>query len=128
MLRQATARNRAACRDGRARFAAGDGVTIPYEDDCADAAFMTHAVHFMDDPEATIVDIGRVVRSGARLVVCCHVGDDTRPTWIDPAVYSIPTRAELESMLDVAGFELVGHEHDEPSDHPTHWFVAQRAG
>jgi SAM-dependent methyltransferase len=38
MVKQATARSRAACRDGRATLRHGDGIAIPFPDDSADAA------------------------------------------------------------------------------------------
>ena len=44
MVKQATARNRAACRDGRATLRHGDGITIPFPDDSADAAITAVAV------------------------------------------------------------------------------------
>ncbi|MEM8905596.1 MAG: class I SAM-dependent methyltransferase [Actinomycetota bacterium] len=124
--RQATARNRAATRDGRARFAVGDGRLVPFDQDDADAAFCVHALYFMDDPATTLDEIGRVVRAGGRFVLCCHVGDDPIPAWADPTVYRIPPRHRIESMLTDAGFVLVHHEDDGPGDFPTHWFVAER--
>ena len=50
MVKQATARNRAACRDGRATLRHGDGVTIPFPDTSADAAITAHTIYFMPDP------------------------------------------------------------------------------
>ena len=44
MVKQATARNRAACRDGRATLRHGDGITIPFADESADAAITVHTI------------------------------------------------------------------------------------
>ncbi len=57
MVKQATARNRRACRDGRATLRHGDGITIPFPDRTADAAITAHTIYFMPDPAATIADI-----------------------------------------------------------------------
>ncbi len=124
MLRQATARNRRACRDGRAALVAGDGRTIPFGTDCADVALTTHTIYFMADPAATLADIARVLRPGGRLVVACHVGDDPMPAWMDPDVYRIPTVAQIEAMLHDACFTRVTTIGDDPAAYPTYWFVA----
>jgi hypothetical protein len=49
---QATARNRAACRDGRSTLRHGDGITILLPDDSADAAITAHTICFM--PESAV--------------------------------------------------------------------------
>jgi SAM-dependent methyltransferase len=123
MRRQATARNRTACRDGRAALVTGDGRTVPFDTASADAALTTHTVYFMDDPATTIAEIARVLRPGGRLVVACHLGDDPMPAWMDPTVYRIPTRAQLEKMLEDAGFAHVTG-HGDGAAYPTYWFVA----
>ena len=125
MRRQAVARNRRAHRAGRAELLTTDGRLVPFEDDAADAALTTHAVYFMDDPSTTVADIARVLRPGGRLVVACHVGDDPMPAWVDPAVYRIPTRDELQTMLRDTGFDVVACQND-GSAYPTYWFVADR--
>lgn len=126
MVRQATARNRRACGDGRAKLLLGDGVRMPFDDDAADAAFMAHTIYFMPDPQASIIDIARVLQPGGRLVIASRVGDDDMPAWMDKAIYRIPTIAEVQDLLGAAGFGHVEHHVGDASTHHTHWFVAQR--
>jgi SAM-dependent methyltransferase len=124
MVNQAIARNRRAVRDGRAVLVEGDGRTIPFDTDTADVAFTTHTVYFMPEPQTTLTDIARVLRSGGRLVIACRVRDDEMPAWMDPSVYRIPGVDEVDSMLRSAGFEQVSHLPGDESTHRTHWFVA----
>ena len=126
MVNQATARNRAACRDGRATFRHGDGITVPFPEDSADAAFTVHTVYFMADPTATFADIARVLRPGGTLVIACRTSDTATPAWMDPHVYRIPTAAQLTAMLDAAGYQHVAHHTVEPANHDLHLFTAHR--
>jgi SAM-dependent methyltransferase len=127
MVAQATARNRAACRDGRAVLHHGDGITIPFPDDSADAAITTHTVYFMPDPAATIADIARVLRPGGTLVIACRTSDDDTPAWIDPDIYRIRSADEITAMLRAAGFDRVVDEPGQPGTHFIHLFVARLA-
>lgn len=128
MVRQATARNRAACRDGRADLRHGDGTTIAFSDATADAAITVHTIYFMPDPTATFAEIARVVRPGGSLAVACRTSDEPVPSWFDPDVYTFRTAAEITAILHAAGFAQVEH-HTDPGPTPhTHYFVARRSG
>lgn len=124
MVKQATARNRSACRDGRATLRHGDGITIPFPDDSADDAITVHTVYFMPDPATTFVDIARVLRPGGTLVVACRTGDTPTPAWMDPDIYRIPTADHVTALLVSAGFVQVEHHTIEAFDHDLHLFVA----
>ena len=123
MVAQATARNRAACREGRAALLHSDGVTIPFLDDSADAAITVHTIYFMPEPASTLADIARVLRPGGTLVIGCRTSDTTTPTWMDPDVYRIRSTAEITAMLCAAGFAEIDHS----ADGDDHLFVAHLA-
>ena len=125
MVNQATARNRRACRDGRAELVPGDGRMIPFEDNSADVAFTAHTIYFMSDPQTTLTEVARVLRPSGRLVIACRVSDDEIPAWMDPTIYRIPTTDRIETMLGAAGFEQITHHTGNESTHWTHWFVAE---
>jgi ubiquinone/menaquinone biosynthesis C-methylase UbiE len=125
MIRQATARNRAAVRDGRATLRRGDGVTIPFPDESADAAITVHTIYFMADPAATLADIARVLRADGRLVVACRTSDDSTPAWMDPNVYRIPSATQVVTMLQDAGFGDIEHEPGDRSQCAVHYFVGR---
>ena len=127
MVSQATARNRAACRDGRARLHHGDGITIPFSDNSADAAITAHTIYFMPDPAATIADIARVLRPGGTLAIACRTSDDKTPAWLDPNIYHIRTADEITAILRAAGFDHIAHEPGDTATHSIHLFLARLA-
>ncbi len=125
MVKQASARNRAACRDERATLRHGDGITIPFPDNSVDAAFTVHTIYFMPDPTATLADIARVLRPGGTLVIACRTSDTPTPAWMDPSVYRIPTATQLTAMLFDAGYDTVDHDTVNTSGHDLHLFAAR---
>jgi ubiquinone/menaquinone biosynthesis C-methylase UbiE len=125
MVKQATARNRAACGDGRATLRHGDGITIPFTDHTADAAITVHTIYFMPDPAATLADITRVLRPGGTLAIACRTSDTPTAAWIDPEVYRIPSAGEVIDMLNTAGFTRVEHQPGDSSNHDIHCFAAR---
>ena len=128
MVKQATARNRAACRDGRATLRHSDGITIPFPHTSADAVLTAHTIYFMPDPTATLADIARVLKPNGSLAVACRTSDTTTPAWMDPDVYRIPSAAEVVAMLHATGFDHVEHHPGDSSNHDIHLFLARRAG
>lgn len=128
MVAQATARNHAACRDGRATLVHSDGITIPFPDHTADAAFTVHTIYFMPDPTATLTDIARVLRPGRRLVIACRTSDTPLPAWMDPDVYRVPTLAQLDAMLHAAGYTDIGHHPAPAVGHDLHLVTAHTPG
>jgi SAM-dependent methyltransferase len=128
MVKQATARNRAACRDGRATLRHGDGVTVPFPDDSADAAFTAHTIYFMPDPAGTLAEIARVLKPGGALAIACRTSDTATPPWMDPHVYRIPSAAQVIAMVHDAGFHELEHELGDDSNHDIHLFVAHLPG
>jgi SAM-dependent methyltransferase len=124
MVNQATARNRSACREGRAVFQLSDGTAIPFADQLADAAFTAHTIYFMPDPRATLAEVARDLRPGGTVVIACRTADDPRPAWMDPAVYRIPTAEQITTMLNAAGFTRAEHRCVDTARHPLHLFAA----
>ena len=127
MVKQATARNRVACRDGRADLRHGDGLTLPFADHATDVAFTVHTIYFMPEPTSTFAEIARVLRPGGVFVIACRTSDTPVPGWMDPAVYCIPTAAQVTAMLVTAGFQEVDHHCDDTSGHDLHLFVGRLA-
>ncbi len=125
MVKQATARNRTACRERRADLRHSDGTTISFADNEADVAFSVHTVYFMPDPTATFSEIARVLRPGGTLVIACRTSDIALPGWMDPDVYRIPTATQLTSMLTAAGFELVDDRCVDTAGYELHLFTAR---
>ena len=127
MVKQATARNRSACRVGRADLRHGDGTTIAFADHMADAAFSVHTAYFMPDPTRTFTEIARVLRPGGTLVIGSRTSDTPAPAWMDPDVYRIPTAAQVTEMLTAAGFDSVDHYTVDAAGYELHLFAAHLA-
>jgi SAM-dependent methyltransferase len=127
MVKQATARNRSACRDGRADLRHSDGTTIPFDDNTADAAFSVHTVYFMPDPTRTFTEVARVLRPGGTLVIGSRTSDYAPPAWMDPDIYRIPTATKVTEMLTAAGFDRVDHHAVDTAGYELHLFAGHLA-
>ncbi len=127
MVKQATARNRAACRDGRADLRHSDGTSIAFADDTADLAFSVHTVYFMPDPAGTFAEIARVLRPGGTFILACRTSDTPAPAWMDPDVYRIPSAAQLIATLTAAGFHHIDHHTVDTTGYQLHLFAAHLA-
>lgn len=70
MVRQASARNRAAVRDKRALFVRSDLADgLPWEAGEFDLAFSVNCAQFWPSLVGGLAELGRVVRSGGRIVI-----------------------------------------------------------
>jgi len=122
MLRQARARNRAACRDGRVQLMLGDGTLLALDDHSVNAAISVHTVYFMPDPARTLTEVARVLRPGGPFVLASRVSEDPTPEWMDPSIYRIRRADEIVQLLEAAGFSDVSQTvRPEISEH-TRWF------
>lgn len=89
MARQASSRNRAAARDGRARFVVGDLASgIDSESSAFDLAFSINCAQFWPDLGVGLKEIGRVVRGGGRIVVAVQpmrrgATEDDSARWVE---------------------------------------------
>jgi ubiquinone/menaquinone biosynthesis C-methylase UbiE len=59
-----------------ANFQRCDGVRLPFAYDHFDAAICRYAFHHLPQPETTLDELGRTVRSGGRLVLADAIRDD----------------------------------------------------
>lgn len=126
MVRQAAARNRAACRAGRVTLHIGDGITMPFPDASVDSAITVHTLYFMADPATTIADIARVLRPAGTFVVACRTSDTKPPVWMDPDVYRFRSAADITTLLHNAGFD-VEHRPGSADSDQTHLFIARHS-
>lgn len=70
MVRQSSARNRVAVRDQRARFVRGDLADgLPWGSAEFDLAYSVNCAQFWPSLVEGLVELGRVVRSGGRIVI-----------------------------------------------------------
>ena len=58
-------------------FVAGDALALPFADDAFDAATLSFGLRNVQDTEAALTELLRVVKPGGRLVIC----EFSAPTW-----------------------------------------------
>ncbi|HWO71315.1 MAG TPA: class I SAM-dependent methyltransferase [Actinomycetota bacterium] len=68
MVAEAVRRARRAGFSGRLRFVLGRAERLPFPDGAFDAVTFTYLLRYVDDPEATVAELARVLRPGGRLV------------------------------------------------------------
>jgi len=84
MLRGGLAETRRAGMAGRVRFVLGHGERLPFADGTFDGLTFTYLLRYVDDPEATLAELARVVRPGGKVAnLEFHVpsGPGWRPLW-----------------------------------------------
>ncbi len=83
----------------------GDLHRLPLDDGIADTAIMHHVLHFLEDPSAAMIEAGRILRPGGRLILIDFARHDIEAlrsdhahTWLGFA------DAEVTGWLQGAGF------------------------
>jgi demethylmenaquinone methyltransferase/2-methoxy-6-polyprenyl-1,4-benzoquinol methylase len=64
MLRQGQANVRGRSREGRIQLVAGRAEQMPFEPGTFDALTFTYLLRYVDDPQATLIELARVVKPG----------------------------------------------------------------
>jgi ubiquinone/menaquinone biosynthesis C-methylase UbiE len=101
MVRQATKRNAAQVQSGLVSLAMGSVSALPYEDGSFDKVVTVNSIHFWPEMVQGLREVGRVLRTGGRLVVVVldHRASD------DAAIVELRS-ALVEAVLS-AGFTIV---------------------
>lgn len=113
MLRQA--RRRLGEASVPVRLVRGEGERLPFADATFDTAVVALVLCTVEDPEATVAELRRVLRPGGRLLLMEHVraADETLAQWQDRVQQPWswlnggcrPNRATLE-VIEAAGFRI----------------------
>jgi demethylmenaquinone methyltransferase / 2-methoxy-6-polyprenyl-1,4-benzoquinol methylase len=101
MLRRGRDRVAASGRAGRIDLAVGRAEQLPFEDASFDALTFTYLLRYVADPEATLVELARVVRPGG-VVASLEFGVPRSPLWRN--AWRLYTRG----VLPVAGLVTGG--------------------
>jgi demethylmenaquinone methyltransferase/2-methoxy-6-polyprenyl-1,4-benzoquinol methylase len=84
MLREGRRRVAAAGRGGQVRLVAGRAEQLPFPDGYFDAVTVTYLLRYVSDPQATLGELGRVLKPGgtmASLEFCVPTGAVWHPAW-----------------------------------------------
>ena len=109
MLREGKANVARAGADAHIQVVLGKGEQLPFADATFDALTFTYLLRYVDDPQATLAELARVVRPGAPVASLEFCVPERRFWW---AWWWLYTRA----VLPVAGYLTGGRE----------WFVVGR--
>jgi len=85
MLRRGAANVAAAGAGGRVLLVGGQAERLPFADGTFDALAFSYLLRYVADPQATLTELGRVVRPGgvmASLEFCVPAGPVWRPSWL----------------------------------------------
>jgi len=95
---------------GRLDLALGSMTNLPLADEALDAAITVNTVYFVEDLEAALRELARVVRPGGRVVV--GVSDPDAMARMPVTAYGFRLRPvdELVETMTAAGFARVGTE------------------
>lgn len=82
----------------------GSAERLPVQDSCADTVMCTEVLEHIFDPEAALVEIARVLKSGGWLILSMPF---LCPVHGDPCDYQRFTEQKLQRLLVLSGFEQV---------------------
>ncbi len=112
-----------------ARPVAGDGTAMPFGDAVFDRVIAAEVLEHIDDDQAALREIARVLRPGGLLAVtvpawlperiCWRLSDDYHN--VSGGHVRIYTRPELETKLRRAGLTVGGHHHAHGLHSPYWW-------
>jgi demethylmenaquinone methyltransferase / 2-methoxy-6-polyprenyl-1,4-benzoquinol methylase len=94
MLRQGKRRVAAAGMSGRVELVAGRAEQLPFPDAHFDAVTFTYLLRYVRDPQATLAELGRVLKPGgtmASLEFCVPTGALWGPAWWAYTRVALPT-------------------------------------
>jgi len=103
MLREGKRRVAAAGRRDRIALAVGRGERLPLPDASVDALTFTYLLRYVEDPQATLTELARVLKPGgtmASLEFCVPTGALWHPAWV----------AYTRLVLPAGGWVLGGRE------------------
>ena len=111
-------------------LAFGDAQSLPFADGSLDLAVTSYSLHHMSDPARVVREMARVLRRGGRAgILDIYAPENPRGAEInnrieiarDPSHTRSLTKAILESMLERAGFQVLGSEITEHPRSFNHW-------
>ena len=96
----------------RVEFIRGDASRLPFPDDHFDAVLAMRFFHLAPKPSTFLSEMGRVAREQVVFDTFNRYSTRTIYNWLLPMGSRLYSRAEVEDLIESAGLELAGEEHD----------------
>ncbi|GAA0452764.1 methyltransferase domain-containing protein [Halococcus dombrowskii] len=112
MLQEGRKKARAAGVDDHLEFMRGDAARLPFPDDHFETVIAMRFFHLADTPASFLAELRRVARKQVVFDTFRRFSTRSIYNWLLPMGSRLYARAEIEELLDGAGLQLVGEEHD----------------
>jgi ubiquinone/menaquinone biosynthesis C-methylase UbiE len=107
MVDMAKRRNREYIAKGRVKIVLGDFDQVEYRDNDFDKICSANTIYFWPDAEYSVRKIGRILRHGGKLVLGFEDKAQIEKMPINPGVFSIYDKNDVEQLLTGVGFSDV---------------------
>ncbi len=125
MLSVAENHNARLIEKGRVELKLAGVDNIPYKNNYFDKVLTVHTIYFWKDPSKSLVELHRVMKPGARLVIGFRFDSNAKQSF--PAeVYTFFSEDEVASMVKEAGFRINQCKKDSNSKRSLYWLVASK--
>lgn len=101
-----------------------DGEDLGLSDGSFDRAFSVHCLYFWKEPQSVLAQLARALRPGGRLVLAFRTNASV-PARFHDEIYRFYSTAQIEKMVEAAGFGGVRIENSETGDELA-WLTAER--
>ncbi|MFB6157198.1 MAG: class I SAM-dependent methyltransferase [Haloferacaceae archaeon] len=112
MLSQGRAKAAQAGVGDHIEFLRGDAARLPFPDDSFDVVFAMRFFHLADTPAKFLTEMARVARERVFFDTFNDASARVMYNWLLPMGSRLYSREEVERLIDEAGLELDGDEHD----------------
>ncbi|HZY39731.1 MAG TPA: class I SAM-dependent methyltransferase [Mucilaginibacter sp.] len=105
-------------RDSKVKWLKGEAENLPVEDDCFDGGIATLTIHHWTDLHKAFVEIYRVLKRNALLVIFTATSEQMHGYWLnhyfpkmlEESVLQMPSFETVSNATAAAGFKIVGTE------------------
>lgn len=107
MLQQATLRTQRFIKSGQLSLIEASSDNMPFDRFSFNQVACANTLYFWQPPEPHFKDVLRVLKSGGKFVMGFRTGEQIDRMQLHPTIFARYTTAEVESLLELAGFENI---------------------
>lgn len=127
MIANARRRNSKLINAGAIEIVAAPANDLPFEASSFDRALSVHTIYFWEPLGDYLSEIARVLKSGARFVLCFRPAEDAKFGATYPgSIYTIRAQADVMNALALSGFDVMRIEEHADDKQTLNWAVCTR--